>query len=99
VQGARARGAGLTLEVWRRYDRNDDYRLDTSEFEQLCSDAGRDLDREEAKAAMSAIDQDGNGSIDFNEFVRFWTSPEQTVQAAKDAIESDAEEQRWLRRA
>jgi hypothetical protein len=68
-----------------RYDKNADYRLDQFEFEQLCADAGRDLEPAEAKAALSAIDENGNGYIEFNEFVAFWKNPKEKVSKLSEA--------------
>ena len=62
-----------------RYDTNDDYRLDQSEFQRLCADTGRELDSDEAKAALSVIDDNGNGYIEFSEFVRFWVNPKEAL--------------------
>ena len=62
--------------VFSLYDSNDDYRLDLAEFETLCRDAGRSLTRPEAQAALNTIDVNGNGFIEFNEFVKFWKQPQ-----------------------
>lgn len=54
--------AGYVARLLRcRYDTNDDGRIDQRELEQLCLDAGRDMTPEEVKAALKAIDEDGNG--------------------------------------
>jgi hypothetical protein len=73
-----------------RYDTNDDYRLDQTEFEKLCKDTGRELERPEARAVLKAIDADGSGCIDFTEFVRFWIKPDEAVEKVKREM-SDSE--------
>ena len=81
-------------KAWRqcRYDTNDDYRLDQNEFEKLCKDTGRDLEREEAREVLRAIDADDNGCIEFSEFVRFWTQPQEAVDKVKSRMsELDSE--------
>jgi hypothetical protein len=68
-----------------RYDANADYRLDRFEFERLCSDAGREMEPAEVQAALSAIDENGNGYIEFNEFVAFWKNPKEKVKKVSEA--------------
>jgi PBP1b-binding outer membrane lipoprotein LpoB len=54
------------------------------ELRSLCADAGRDLTEEETRAAMKAIDENGNGYIEFNEFVAFWVNPSAKVAELKE---------------
>lgn len=77
-------GSGRTCAC--RYDTNDDYRLDQSEFQRLCSDVGRDLDSDEAKTALRVIDENENGYIEFSEFVRFWVDPKATLNKVDDVV-------------
>eukprot|EP00892_Ulva_mutabilis_P011984 jgi/Ulvmu1/9158/UM005_0256.1 len=77
--------------MFTKYDTNDDGRIDQRELEQLCRDAGRDMSPEEVKAALQAIDENGNGYIEFNEFAAFWANPEEKVAAAQAAQEPPKE--------
>lgn len=77
--------AAAIARLFSAYDTNDDYRLDAGELERLFSDAGRALSKEEAQAAMSAIDLDQSGYIDFTEFVRFWQNPAAATAAVPAA--------------
>lgn len=67
------------------------------ELRSLCADAGRDLTEAETTAALNAIDENGNGYIEFNEFVAFWVNPSAKVAELKEvktlAVEEGAEKE------
>lgn len=53
-------------------DSNDDLRIDLPEFRRLCAKLSTGLSDEECEAAMSVLDSDQNGSVDFREFMDWW---------------------------
>ena len=55
-------------------DGNDDLQIDLPEFRKLCARLSPGLSDEECEAAMSVLDTDKNGSVDFREFVDWWRS-------------------------
>jgi hypothetical protein len=57
--------------VFARYD-GADSRLDASQLRRLMDELGQPLSDAEAKVAMGFLDEDGNGVVDFNEFVAYW---------------------------
>ncbi len=61
----------LTLAHTRRYDGTEG-RLDKFQLKRLMGELGQPLDDAEAAVAMTFLDEDGNGVIDFNEFVAWW---------------------------
>eukprot|EP01025_Chloroclados_australasicus_P015603 TRINITY_DN17514_c0_g1_i1.p1 TRINITY_DN17514_c0_g1~~TRINITY_DN17514_c0_g1_i1.p1 ORF type:complete len:378 (-),score=48.34 TRINITY_DN17514_c0_g1_i1:292-1341(-) len=65
--------------MFSKFDTNDDFRIDVNELERLCDEAGRSLTREEAQAALKALDENGDGYVDFPEFVAFWVNPDKKV--------------------
>lgn len=78
--------------AFAHYDLNDDFQLSVSELQRVFADAGRELSKEEAQAAMQALDEDGTGGhITFLQFARFWVDPKasaaKAVQAAAPPLE------------
>jgi Ca2+-binding EF-hand superfamily protein len=49
-----------------------DSRLDAIQLRRLMDELGQPLSDAEAKVAMTFLDEDGNGVVDFNEFVAWW---------------------------
>jgi Ca2+-binding EF-hand superfamily protein len=58
--------------VFSKYDRECGGRggLDRGGVKRLCAELGQPLTDEEAKLAMSYLDEDGNGLVDFGAFAR-----------------------------
>jgi hypothetical protein len=60
--------------IFGRFDVDDDGVLSEDEFRKLCSQYAAELNTpEEVKAAFEQIDTNNDGSIQFTEFVKFWT--------------------------
>jgi hypothetical protein len=60
--------------IFGKFDVNDDGVLSEDEFRHLCGQYAPELTTaEEVKAALKTIDTNKDGSIQFTEFVRFWT--------------------------
>jgi Ca2+-binding EF-hand superfamily protein len=66
--------AATIAVIFGKFDVNDDGVLSEDEFRKLCSQYAPELNTaEEVKAALQTIDTNKDGSIQFAEFVRFWT--------------------------
>ncbi len=59
-------------EIYSHYDANDDGVMQIREFAALLDALDADLTEEQVAAGMAALDADGNGLIDFDEFVAWW---------------------------
>lgn len=55
-------------------DSNDDGRVDIVEFRRVATKLVPNLTQDEAEAAMAMLDTNGDGVIDFQEFVSWWVS-------------------------
>jgi Ca2+-binding EF-hand superfamily protein len=55
------------------YDRDRDGSMSLPEFSQLLEKLGETLSEDEQLLAFDATDRDGDGVIDFEEFVAWWT--------------------------
>lgn len=81
-QGAWARfTAGTVFEsskkkrvraIFNKYDTDKSGELDLDEFAVFCKDMGEDYTPEQLEIALAEIDEDGNGTIDFEEFYTWW---------------------------
>eukprot|EP00877_Chromochloris_zofingiensis_P010488 jgi/Chrzof1/5693/Cz16g12010.t1 len=58
--------------VFGQYDLNDDGRLDVSETMKMLATQGLQVSQEEAKAALEVMDNNKDGYIEFDEFVKWW---------------------------
>ena len=62
-----------------------DSRLDKQQLRRLTADLGQPLSDAEVTVAMSFLDEDGNGVVDFNEFVSYWTGTRRIKAGAAGA--------------
>lgn len=60
-------------KVFNRYDSDSNGMLGLSELQALTRDLGHELSAAEATVAMEYLDEDNNGTVEFNEFVGWWT--------------------------
>lgn len=58
--------------IFNKYDADKSGELDLDEFETFCRDLGENYTPEQLEVAMDEIDEDGNGTIDFEEFYKWW---------------------------
>lgn len=61
-------------ESFDHFDRDENGKIDRFEFQELCKAIGGGVSDEEVDIGFQAIDSNGDGLIDFNEFVRWWSN-------------------------
>jgi Ca2+-binding EF-hand superfamily protein len=61
------------LENFQHFDKDGDGRIDLSEFGKLCQALGGEISDEQRRIGFEAIDTNGNGFIDFDEFYGWWS--------------------------
>jgi len=60
--------------LFHKYDVHHSGSITVAEFKDLCYDLGHFLSNEQAAIAVKMIDRDGNGTIEYNEFMKWWRS-------------------------
>ena len=63
---------GLARAMFDRFDSNGDGQLNAKELALLCADLGHDLTDKQLRLAVKSLDADGSGSIDFDEFMKWF---------------------------
>ena len=63
-------------KCFSEYDADDSNSLDSAEFAKLTADLGESMSETEIKQAIEDLDKDGNGTIDFHEFIKWWAESE-----------------------
>ena len=66
-------------------DADDDGTVDTSEFRRVAARLAPGVTQEEAEAAVRVLDTNGDGVVDFAEFVEWWVSKERAPAEAAAA--------------
>lgn len=61
-------------ETFEYFDRDHNGTIDRDEFTQLLDALGAEMSAEEASIGFEIIDADGNGVIEFREFLDWWSS-------------------------
>lgn len=69
----RGEAAAIAAE-FAAVDADDDGRIDRLEFKRLATRLAPGVSDDEAEAAMAMIDANADGSVDFREFVTWWTA-------------------------
>ncbi len=59
-------------EIFDHYDENKNGSIESSEFATLLNALGADMSDSEVATGLRALDDDGNGTIEFEEFVAWW---------------------------
>ncbi|XP_031093939.1 probable calcium-binding protein CML41 [Ipomoea triloba] len=65
---------GEFREVFRRFDTDNDGRISAYELRAYFGSVGEHMSHEEAEAAIGALDGDGDGLIDFQDFLKLMQS-------------------------
>ncbi|GAB4832412.1 hypothetical protein Ancab_006429 [Ancistrocladus abbreviatus] len=63
---------GELEKVFKKFDKNGDGKISSSELSSLLRALGSETSPEEIRKMMSEMDKDGNGYIDLNEFADFY---------------------------
>ncbi|MEL6177737.1 MAG: EF-hand domain-containing protein [Myxococcota bacterium] len=61
-------------EIFAHFDRDDNGVIDAEEFSQLLDALGAEMSDEEIAIGLSIVDANGNGQVEFDEFIAWWTS-------------------------
>ena len=60
-------------EIFSHFDANKNKRIEVSEFRNLLVALGGELDDGEVEAGIEALDSNRNGTIEFDEFIAWWS--------------------------
>jgi len=70
----------LSQRIFNKYDEDQDGSIGTSELHALCMEMGVMLNAEQLEIAVKVMDSDGNGTIEFDEFEKWWNSEDRFGQ-------------------
>lgn len=59
-------------EIFAHFDRDGNGTIDASELGALLEALGAEMSPEELAVGLEAIDGDGNGTVEFDEFLAWW---------------------------
>ncbi len=59
-------------EIFSHYDKNDNGVMDVGEFRNLLQALEADMTDDEIAAGLAALDENGNGTIELDEFIAWW---------------------------
>jgi len=79
-------GQPLSRSIFDKYDRDHNGCIDHREFQLLCHEFGYYLTPAECDIAVKQIDRDGNGTIEYDEFVRWWKTDSRFAQLQLDDV-------------
>ena len=60
--------------IFNEYDKNNDGRIERTEFKSLCEALGERLTQSELDEAMFLLDSNDSGKIELEEFIQYWTN-------------------------
>jgi len=66
----------LSKIVFDKYDANKTGSISVSEFGHMCMELGTELTPEQLETAVRVMDKDGNGTIEYDEFLPWWQKEE-----------------------
>jgi len=70
----------LSQRIFNKYDKDEDGSIGTSELHNLCLEMGVELSPEQLEVALKVMDTDGNGTIELDEFEKWWNSEDRFGQ-------------------
>eukprot|EP01106_Pelomyxa_sp_JSP_P018031 TRINITY_DN787_c0_g1_i9.p1 TRINITY_DN787_c0_g1~~TRINITY_DN787_c0_g1_i9.p1 ORF type:complete len:269 (-),score=106.88 TRINITY_DN787_c0_g1_i9:124-894(-) len=77
----------LSQRVFDKYDSDKDGHITGAEFKLMCMEMGYCLSKEEHEMALKVLDKDASGTIEYPEFVEWWTKESRFVQLQLDEDE------------
>ncbi len=60
--------------IFNEYDKNNNGRIERTEFKKLCEALGERLTQRELDEAMFLLDSNGSGKIEWEEFIQYWAN-------------------------
>ncbi len=60
-------------DIFGHFDRDKNGTIDAGEFKALLEALGADMEPEAIEIGLSIVDSDGNGTVEFDEFLAWWT--------------------------
>ncbi len=61
-------------EIFDHFDKDKNGSIESSEFSALLNALDAEMSESEVATGLRALDEDGNGTIEFDEFATWWTS-------------------------
>ena len=61
-------------EIFSHFDRDGNGTIDAEEFGALMEALGAEMSDEELEIGLTIIDANGNGQVEFDEFIDWWTT-------------------------
>jgi len=79
----------LSQRIFNKYDTDQDGSIGTSDLHSLCLEMGVMLSPEQLEMAVKVMDTDGNGTIELDEFEKWWNSEDRfgKMQRTPEEIE------------
>jgi len=79
----------LSQRIFNKYDTDQDGSIGTADLHALCMEMGFEMNKEQLEVAIKVMDTDGNGTIEFDEFEKWWNSDDRfgTMQRTPEEIE------------
>eukprot|EP01100_Stratorugosa_tubuloviscum_P012364 TRINITY_DN584_c1_g2_i2.p1 TRINITY_DN584_c1_g2~~TRINITY_DN584_c1_g2_i2.p1 ORF type:complete len:348 (-),score=177.31 TRINITY_DN584_c1_g2_i2:97-1140(-) len=74
----------LSKIVFDKYDKDKSGSIDKNELKEICYEMGHHLSKEELDLALEYLDSDGNGTIEYEEFVVWWKKNDRFVDLELD---------------
>jgi len=60
-------------EAFKKFDKDGSGKIDVKELAAMCTELGKKMSEQQAMEAIRQLDRNGDSSVDFDEFVLWWT--------------------------